>query len=217
MYSDVPTELMKEHLLSLPIEDIIKCRLVSKEFKSVIDDSWFDLLRRDYPDEICKKKNYQKRYKVLRNKFKYMPKITLDQAKDNITIIEEIGFKKYKDAWYWDPQQIFKSDLQYILNMSCFTVIKYNNGLFQNVHHMMKDVLSRVFMFDYWTDSIYITYYDFFTIYENVYGKGSFDKEFLSRFNELLYQRKISISPDYYLSNFKNKLERQLQISFNLY
>lgn len=216
MYSDVPTELMKEHLLSLPIEDIIKCRLVSKEFKSVIDDIWIDLLRRDYPDEICKKKNCQKRYKVLFNKYKYMPKIILDKI-EYITLIEEIGFKKYKDAWYWDPQQLFKSDLQNILpKSSCFTVIRYTSALFRDLHYM-KDILPKIFMFDYFTNSIYITYYNFFTIYESVYGKGSFDKEFLSRFNELLYQRKILISPDYYLSNFKDKVERQLQISFNLY
>ena len=61
-YADIiPNELIKEHLLSLPIKDIMNCRLVSKEFKSVIDNLWYDLIKRDF--HVYIKNNCEKEYR----------------------------------------------------------------------------------------------------------------------------------------------------------
>ena len=48
----IPKELIREHLLMLQIEDIIRNRRISKEFKGIIDENsfWDALIKRDYPN-----------------------------------------------------------------------------------------------------------------------------------------------------------------------
>ena len=59
----IPTELIREHLLSLPIEDIVKMRKTSKEYRDIIDKLWCDLMKRDYPE--YKYDNCEQNYKEL--------------------------------------------------------------------------------------------------------------------------------------------------------
>ena len=36
-YKDLPTDIIREYLLLLPIEEILRNRRISKEFKNIID------------------------------------------------------------------------------------------------------------------------------------------------------------------------------------
>lgn len=80
----IPPELIREHLLSLPIEDIIRYRRISKEWKDIIDNLWYDLVKRDFNvlphDKINCKEEYKYRY-IHRN-------VTNINVKDIIAIAD---------------------------------------------------------------------------------------------------------------------------------
>ena len=80
----IPPELIREHLLSLPIEDIMRCKRISKEWKNIIDNIWYELIKRDFNvlphDKINCKDEYKYRY-IHRN-------VTSINVKDIIAIAD---------------------------------------------------------------------------------------------------------------------------------
>ena len=46
----IPKEVIQVQLSYLSIKDILKCRLISKEFRDIIDDNnfWYTLIKRDH-------------------------------------------------------------------------------------------------------------------------------------------------------------------------
>ena len=63
----IPPELMREHLLSLPIKDILTMRSTSKEYINIIDKLWCDLIKRDYKNVKYDKNKCEEEYKEIYN------------------------------------------------------------------------------------------------------------------------------------------------------
>lgn len=82
-YNIIPTELIREQLSMLPVEDIVKFRRISKEWKTIIDSLWFVLIKRDFPYQYYVKDDYQEDYKRL-YKYRNMPFIVIQSIKDTV-------------------------------------------------------------------------------------------------------------------------------------
>ena len=133
----IPPELMREHLLSLPLKDILKMKTVSKEYKNIIDNLWCDLIKRDYPKVKYDKNNCYNEYRKIYGMDKYIvldwvkikDKITTILRREGSTIlidseakrdieylqyIFQLNVKKESDIWYVIPKKIFDQNMDYI-------------------------------------------------------------------------------------------------------
>ena len=119
----IPPELIREQLLKLPIQDIIRNRRTSKEFKNVIDKNefWCNLIERDYKGEEYDKTKCHEEYIDMYRR-KNMLFVTLEKLKEisekynlNINIfvllLENHYFKRKRNVWYFYPKDILKSDI----------------------------------------------------------------------------------------------------------
>lgn len=63
----IPKEVIQVQLSFLSIKDILKCRLVSKEFKDVIDDNnfWNELINRDFDVKVRFKPDNRTSYLII--------------------------------------------------------------------------------------------------------------------------------------------------------
>ena len=210
IYDDiVPAELIKKSLTYLSLNQILMMRTLSKEYMNIIDTMWYDLMKRDYPNEI-----FDKTIPFITYKFlfcvKRMPNITLDlimkkiewtfrKPEELIPVIEAIGFIRHHDTWYFNPKRIFKcidlqnllSGFQFIRSIELFDGKKYAienemimshaNTLFYKVSQVLPEKFHICFNE---TGKTFISHGYAFKMYESVYGKGSFDEDFMSTISE---------------------------------
>ena len=202
----VPKELIRTHLLTLPVEDIIRSRRTSKEFKDVIDDNyfWCEMMERDYKGQVYDKskclEEYQNKYKWKRSLY-----ITQEQLREcankvnhNISsiesVIKDIGLKKdvANNFWYLDPKMgsirltLFK-DIQ-SKNPQNYIVLEEtseNVDIYQCLKPLMKNIIHIEIIYDKYI-KVYIRYIDYIKLYEKVYGKDSFDRDFITDATEFL-------------------------------
>ena len=164
IYADiVPPELIREKLLKLPIQDIVKNRRISKEYKGIIDDNkfWCELYERDYPKEKYDKTKCNEEYK---RKF-LLPKITLNQIKDVskkynvdeidiIDLLERIHFRREANTWYFDPKSLFKDIVifiigeKYFIEYSEIQIINNTYNFYKKYFSPYKDNIERKYQFN---------------------------------------------------------------------
>ena len=206
VYDDiVPPEVTKISLIYLPMNQILKMRTLSKTYKNIIDTMWYDLMKRDYPNEIFDKTIPFITYKFLFC-IKKMPSITLDyiiqkttwtnlwEPEQLIPIIEAIGFTRHHNVWYFDPRRVFSHiHIKDLMSGCIYCDIKLFNGREYTIDNAMNmshartlfykvsEVLPEKFYIDFpETGNTHIYYSYVLKMYDSVYGKGSFDEDFIS-------------------------------------
>ena len=199
----VPKELIRNHLLTLPVEDIVRNRRTSKEFKDIIDDNyfWCEIYERDYPNKTYDKskclEEYQNKYKWKRSLY-----ITQEQLREcankvnhNISsiesVIKDIGLKKdvANNFWYLDPKMgsirrtLFKNiqskNPQDYIVLEETSRNEYNVDIYQCLKSLIYIYIIHIeIIYDQYIN-VYIRYIDYIKLYEKVYGKDSFDRDFI--------------------------------------
>lgn len=232
-YEDLPEDTIIEYLLKLPVEDIVKNRRTSKEFMNIIDrnEFWCELMKRDYPNISYDKTDCMNEYKEIYNIFKHVyvtqtdlkecnKKIFMPSKEINI-IMTLLGFTKSHDIWYFDPGILF---MENIFNQSSYM---FGNMLMKrppkflrlyiarrlpisdvsdNIINCLNKLLGEKPFFSRAGQDVYIySYYgNYIKMYEKVYGKGSFGKDFTFFANKFINQQRINTTPIYLLNKFKS-------------
>ena len=197
----IPPELIRSHLLTLPVEDIVRSRRTSKEFKNVIDDNkfWCEVYERDYPNIKYDKnkclKEYQEKYKwtkyltITEEQLQECANKTNTNINDAIHLIHTMKFEKHESIFYFDPKNITlpiniiekgknKTESYFVLYSRLITferplvecLVSLTKGLIKN-----GQVYGRYFA--------YISFKDYINLYERMYGKDSFNKDYLTELN----------------------------------
>ena len=229
----IPRELMREHLLSLPIKDILKMRTVSKEFKDIIDNMWGDLIKRDYPMQIYDKTKCNEEYIDMYRR-KNMLSVTLEILKEvsteqNIDIKLLISFLEYNyfirkgDTWYFYPRDILKSNIFFdnieklSINMNYSLEINDLQNFTPTIgmifEYSIANKIAKIFPEGMYSrhytshkNTLIMNYNKFIKVYEATYGKGSFDKDFIKVMTEILETKnsKYNESPQQLLLKYHN-------------
>ena len=208
----IPPELIREHLLSLSIEDIVKLRRTSKEWKKVIDNLWCDLIKRDYPGEKYNEDCYNK-YKKLYTRItdKRIKKVAdkYNVSEDDVAhlLIESKFDPSENDTFVLDFKQILNLITGMIDFKNCGIVLSGNSNTIKYLikRSDYKEYLTNLFsaineLAPYIKDfpnindesfkgvSIpkYIKISDkvFIGLYEEEYGKGSFERDLILELNK---------------------------------
>ena len=175
---ELPNELIIEISSYLKISDIFSNRLISKDWYHVTDDDvlWSKLMKRDFDRH---KPNKNKEFYIFTHGY-LLDKISIKfddiekhsfSTLDTITYIERNGFVRKKNRWIYYPNienLINKYDITYSENLS---YVKDNKS-----YNVMKKLLSNYFKGE-------VTYFSISNenlkhIYDFLYGKGRFDKDF---------------------------------------
>lgn len=232
IYGDViPSELIREQLLKLPVGDILKNRRTSKEFKDVIDKNefWCNVFERDYPDVEYDKNDCLNEYK---NIYKYA-KISLEQIQDaaekygvaDQDIIKYIemfnAFKRKGNIWYYDPykhlSRIFgniiqnkKRDKINLIDIPSYMgYLIHNRKMWDNAQSYARNVYKAISYILPKEINIskdggyYITYKNYVDYYNKVYG-NSFDKDFINELPIFLKEAQLvkRKTPQQFLAQF---------------
>ena len=214
----VPPELIREHLLSLPVEDIVRNRRVSKEFKNIIDknDFWRELIERDYSNKYDKneclneyKKNYKwKKYWTI--SYEELEKYSIETNIFIKTNLQWIGFNedKLNKLLYFDLKRGIYKLINFVRRKPKRYVIFHHiyslrNEAHQYIRMLIKGKIKCINESIYST-KIIIYVKDFIELYEMMYGKDSFDKDFIKEYSKYCGYRKSNYDPQKLLTKLKN-------------
>ena len=201
----LPNELWEITLMNKPIEEIVKMRTLSKEWKNRIDSLWCKLIERDFKTKNYDKNDCMKGYILYKNFVTIPIKEIIDKAKEisldeklALSIIKDLGFLEYDGILYFEPKSFFNKD--FYRNLSS-RIISYRPHLFGSMsfdssenktlfkfYKFLKMINLKPFDVDH--ASLEFDYSTMFNMYEKVYGKGSFSKDFIIEGNKYFKQGK---------------------------
>ena len=189
----IPPELIREHLLSLPIKDIVRSRTISKEFKNIIDKNefWCKLIQRDFPEQPYDENNCYDSYKEM-YPYKNLPFLSYKRIKeiakkynanvDDLSYLLDFLHYSGKTRYgrYFEPS--------YVLNGRSFPIdiasnrkiriyaIEFNFDRIPDKIKLLNELLPTLFHID---DDITIpSFKDFMDLYNKAYN-NNFDKDFI--------------------------------------
>ena len=235
---NLPTELMEEIIMNMPLKEVLERRELSKEWRDVIDNLWCRLLKRDY--NIKQKDDCKNKYVLLndisipKKKINSVLKKVIINNIDSIVdlILVNSGFKEEKDKWIFKPN--IERDMDSVgnsldsrgkfvpkfnLRISNIGVILMNINIDDDYNIIVKiieNILPRYFFIEH-NEYISIMIKDYITIYNINY---SFDNDLLSLLAnppEKTFYRWISMKPNVVLNliheiaNYKGSNLRQFR------
>ena len=179
-------------------------------------------MKRDYPNVKYDKDDCLKAYKIYKN-YVYVSinKVCCGFDINEIkTILKNFGYIEYYDIIYFEPRTFFLGDTTLMSELYYSKVNNSNKvmihiGLinFDNPYYKQNRININKTIKELFPHKDVYTPLQILNLYDKVYGKGSFDKDFIIEMNKYLHKNKrkikILVSSQEILNHFHKIVELQ--------